>query len=328
MKREKFVYNEKTLQYEKIESNLKQVLTRFATQASIVLVCAFGIYSVSSTYLPSPKEKIMEKELDQMENHFSSITNEFDALSSDLESLRMKDQEVNRLIFGLDAIDDNLWEGGIGGSDRYKYITKYSSNTELITNTKERVRKLKQQMDLQRKSLDTIYTLALEREEKLVSIPSIKPVQEDKLARDIRYLSGYGIRIHPVHKVKKFHKGIDFTAPEGTPIQATGNGKVVKVEKLSKGYGHSVTIDHGFGYKTLYAHMQEIHVKKGDKVLKGEQIGTVGDTGMSTAPHLHYEVKINGKNVNPIDYCLDGLTSEEYHNLVIKASIENQAFDY
>jgi len=262
-----------------------------------------------------------------MEHHFSSITNEFDALAEDLDDLKSKDAEVNRLIFGLDPIDENIWEGGTGGSDKYKFITKYSSNTELITNTKDRLTKLKSRMDVQRRSLDTIYSLAIEREEKLTSIPSIKPVQEDKLARDIRHLSGYGIRIHPVHKVKKIHKGIDFTAPEGTPIQATGNGVIKKVTK-SRSYGNNVVIDHGFGYETLYAHMAEVHVKKGEKVIKGQQIGTVGNTGLSTAPHLHYEVRINGKHVNPIDYCLDGLTSEEYHNLVIKASIENQAFDY
>ena len=327
MSREKYIYNEKTLQFEKLKASPKQRLGQFAIFTVIAIIGAIAIYSAANKYFPSPKEKILSKELNQMEHHFASITNEFDELAKGLNDLKSKDAEVNRLIFGLNPIDENIWEGGTGGSDKYKYITKYSSNTELITSTKDRLAKLKSQMDIQRKSLDTIYTLAVEREEKLTSIPSIKPVQEDKLARDIRRLSGYGIRIHPVHKVKKIHKGIDFTAPEGTPIQATGNGTIKKVTK-SRSYGNNVIIDHGFGYETLYAHMAEVHVKKGEKVIKGQQIGTVGNTGLSTAPHLHYEVRINGKHVNPIDYCLDGLTSEEYHNLVIKASIENQAFDY
>lgn len=327
MSREKYIYNEKTLQFEKLQTSPKQRLGQIAVFIIISLIGAIVIYNLVNKYFPSPKEKILSKELTQMEHHFSSITNEFDELAKGLNDLKSKDAEVNRLIFGLDPIDENIWEGGTGGSEKYKYITKYSSNTELITSTKDRLAKLKSQMDIQRKSLDTIYSLAVEREEKLTSIPSIKPVQEDKLARNIRHLSGYGIRIHPVHKVKKIHKGIDFTAPEGTPIQATGNGTIKKVSK-SRSYGNNVIIDHGFGYETLYAHMHEVHVKKGEKVIKGQQIGTVGDTGLSTAPHLHYEVRINGKHVNPIDYCLDGLTSEEYHNLVIKASIENQAFDY
>ena len=327
MSREKYIYNEKTLQFEKLKSSPKQKLGKFAIYTVFTIIGSFAIYSLANKYFPSPKEKILSKELNQMEHHFASITNEFDELAKGLNDLKSKDAEVNRLIFGLNPIDENIWEGGTGGSEKYKYITKYSSNTELITNTKDRLAKLKSQMDIQRKSLDTIYSMALEREEKLTSIPSIKPVQEDKLARNIRHLSGYGIRIHPVHKVKKIHKGIDFTAPEGTPIQATGNGTIKKVTK-SRSYGNNVIIDHGFGYETLYAHMAEVHVKKGEKVIKGQQIGTVGNTGLSTAPHLHYEVRINGKHVNPIDYCLDGLTSEEYHNLVIKASIENQAFDY
>ena len=327
MSREKYIYNEKTLQFEKLQTSPKQRLGQFAIYSVLTIIGACIVYSLANKYFPSPKEKVLAKELNQMEHHFSSITNEFDELAKGLNDLKSKDAEVNRLIFGLDPIDENIWEGGTGGSEKYKYITKYSSNTELITNTKDRLAKLKSQMSIQRKSLDTIYSLALEREQKLTSIPSIKPVQEDKLARNIRHLSGYGIRIHPVHKVKKIHKGIDFTAPEGTPIQATGNGTIKKVNK-SRSYGNNVIIDHGFGYETLYAHMHEVHVKVGEKVIKGQQIGTVGDTGLSTAPHLHYEVRINGKHVNPIDYCLDGLTSEEYHNLVIKASIENQAFDY
>ncbi len=326
--REKYVYNEKTLQYEKLTYGPKERFQSFLKKAAIIVVCSGALYYVSADYFPTPKEKTLSKELNQMEHHFSSITDEFDQLADELKDLQNKDAEVHRLIFGMDPIDESMWEGGTGGSEKYKYITKYSSNTELITNTKDRIQKLRQQIDLQRNSLDTIYTMATEREEKLASIPSIKPVQEDKLKRNIRYLSGYGIRIHPVHKVKKIHRGIDFTAPEGTPIQATGNGTVKKVEKRRKGYGNNIVIDHGFGYETRYAHMDEIHVKKGDKVLKGEQIGTVGNTGTSTAPHLHYEVLINGRHVNPIDYCLDGLTSEEYHDLVIKASIENQAFDY
>ncbi len=327
MRREKYIYNEKSLQFEKLVVSPTQRLKQIALYLFVATIGAAILYNIAITYFPTPKEQVLTKELDQMEHHFSSITNEFDVLTQGLEELKSKDAEVNRLIFGLDPIDENIWDGGTGGSEKYKYITKYSSNTELITNTKDRLAKIKSRMDIQRKSLDTIYTLALEREEKLTSIPSIKPVQEDKLARDIRHLSGYGIRIHPVHKVKKIHKGIDFTAPEGTPIQATGNGVIKKVTK-SRSYGNNIIIDHGFGYETLYAHMAEVHVEKGEKVIKGQQIGTVGNTGLSTAPHLHYEVRINGKHVNPIDYCLDGLTSEEYHNLVIKASIENQAFDY
>nr|WP_262914121.1 M23 family metallopeptidase [Portibacter lacus] len=169
--------------------------------------------------------------------------------------------------------------------------------------------------------------LALARKEKLSSIPSIKPVREDKLKRNILKLSGFGYRLHPVHGVKKFHKGIDFTAPRGTAIISSGDGKVTRVENKTRGYGKNIIVDHGYGYTTLYGHLSEIDVKVGDKVTRGQVIGKIGSTGTSTAPHLHYEVRINGQAVNPIDFCMDGLSPEEYQQLVHKAAEENQSFD-
>lgn len=327
MRRNKYILNERTLQYEKIQPSLKDRIIQFSTYLTIVCIGAFGLYSFSHKLFPTPKEKALSFQLNEMETHFSSVIDEFDLLSEDIEMLHQKDAEVHRMIFGMDPIDESIWKGGTGGSEKYAYITKFKDSGELVEETLERIEKLKYQLNIQKNSLDTIYTKAIERETKLASIPSIKPIEEDKLKRNIRYLSGFGYRIHPVHKVKKFHKGIDFTAPKGTAIQATGNGIIRKIEKRSNGYGRSVTIDHGFGYTTLYAHMRDIDVKVGQKVTKGEKIGTVGNTGTSTAPHLHYEVRIDGKPVNPIDYCMDGLSPEEYHELVIKASVENVSID-
>jgi murein DD-endopeptidase MepM/ murein hydrolase activator NlpD len=169
--------------------------------------------------------------------------------------------------------------------------------------------------------------MAKSREDMIASIPSIKPVRIDKLSKDMNLMSGYGIRLHPVHKVNKMHEGLDFTAPPGTPIQSTGNGRVIKVENKSSGYGRHVIIDHGFGYQTLYAHMKEIKIRQGTIVKKGQLIGTVGNTGTSTAPHCHYEVRYNKRPVNPIHYCMDDLSPQEYQELVEKASITNQSFD-
>ena len=278
--------------------------------------------------MPTPKEIAMEKELNTMQYQFSSISSDFDNMARQLEDLQTTDAEVHRIIFGIDPIDESVWDGGIGGHEENQYYSTIDNSETFITDTRKKIERLQYKLGIQKNSLDTIFNLAKQREEKLLSIPSIKPVQETKLKRQMRYLSGFGIRIHPVHKVKKFHKGIDFTAPRGTAIQATGNGKVVRVEKKKKGYGKNVIIDHGFGYTTLYAHMSEVLVEVGQKVTKGEKIGTVGSTGTSTAPHLHYEVRINDKPVNPIDYCMDGLSPEEYKELVLRASQINQSFDY
>ncbi len=327
MKKDLYVYNEQTLSFERISKPgrvrlMKNSLLLF----SIATVSAIA-YLIFNGTIQSPGEQFLTKELGQMERHYDALTSEIDGLSQELNSLQTKDAEVHRMIFGMTPLDSSMWEGGIGGHEKHQYLTKYSNTTDIIETSLDKVEKLKRQLNLQKKSLDTLYTKAVERESRLAAIPSIKPIQEDKLKRKIRHLSGYGFRIHPVHKVKKFHKGIDFTCPRGTAIQATGNGVVKKVEKRRSGYGKNVLIDHGFGFETLYAHMNDIDVKTGQKVTKGQKIGTVGSSGTSTAPHLHYEVRINGKAVNPIDYCMDGLSSEEYQELVEKSKVENQSFD-
>ena len=327
MKREKYVYNEQTLQYEKFKRSPAEKLTRFSGMFFSIVICSAVIFGIAFKYFPTPKEKSLERENQQMVYHFSNLKGDFGIIAEDLNQLQRKDADVHRMIFGLDPIDESVWNGGVGGHNKYAMLDNFGNTGEMISESLENVDKLKRKIELQRESLDMIFELAQSKEKKLASIPSIKPVVEDKLKRKIKHLSGYGIRLHPVHKVKKFHKGIDFTAPKGTAIQATGNGKVIRVEKKKRGYGHNVVIDHGYGYTTLYAHMKTIIVKKGEKVTKGQKIGEIGSTGTSTAPHLHYEVRINGKAVNPIDYCLDGLSPTEYKELVAKASEENQSFD-
>ncbi len=327
MSREKYVYNEKTLQYEKVKISPKEFLYRTLAYSTTVILTSVILFSVAYMYFPSPKEKSLEREIKQMEYQYSSLVTDFDHLAEGLENLQTKDSEIHRMIFGLEPMDEAVWEGGTGGHEKYSFITKYKNSGELLENSLSKADKLKRKLELQKSSLSEIYDLAIKRESKLASIPSIKPIREDRLKRKIKHLSGYGIRIHPVHKVKKFHKGIDFTCPKGTAIQATGDGVVKRVEKRKRGYGKNVVIDHGFGYETLYAHMSEIDVKKGEKIKKGQKIGSVGSTGTSTAPHLHYEVIRNGKSVNPIDFIMDGLSPEEYKELVLRSSVENQSFD-
>jgi len=267
------------------------------------------------------------REIDQMKDHYAKIDNEVALMSKVLSNVQDRDGSVHRLMFGMDPIDDGVWEGGVGGSDKYSDVTKFKNTANTLIGTEQKIKKLKLQLDIQSKSLDEIEKLASKREVQLASIPAIKPIREDKLKRSIRSLSGFGMRMHPVFKRRKMHTGIDFTCPTGTPIQATGDGTVYRVTKSSSGYGHHVVIDHGFGYKTLYGHMSRIDVKKGQKVTRGQMIGAVGSTGTSTAPHLHYEVIFQKKKVNPIHYCMDGLTAEEYQELANMASATNQSFD-
>lgn len=327
MKRNKYVYNPHTLQFEETKLTAKQVMLRGVAIVSGVICTSVLLIFILSALYTSPKEKSLQRELNQMSMQYDLISNDVNELAGELNAIQEKDANIHRVILGMDPIDENVWNGGKGGAPRYDYITNFGNTGKVIKESLSKVDKLKLQLELQKNSLESIEKLADNRKEKLVSIPSIKPVSEDKLKRNIHRLSGFGYRIHPIHGVKKFHNGIDFTAPKGTNIISSGNGKVIRVESKKRGYGKNIIVDHGYGYTTLYGHLSQIDVKVGDKVTRGQVIGKVGTTGTSTAPHLHYEVRINGKAVNPIDYCMDGLSPEEYQILVQRAAEENQSFD-
>lgn len=270
---------------------------------------------------------MVQNEKEQLEFYLSNLHEEFDNLSAKVESLHEKDSEINRMILGVKPIDEGIWNGGIGGHDKYAFLDNLKETGKMLKTNLTRVDELKRKIEIQKHSLDSLFKVAETKERKIACIPSIKPVKETALKKDVRFLSGFGMRIHPIHKLRRFHKGIDFTAPTGTDIQATGDGKVVGINKAGSGYGKNVVIDHGYGYKTLYAHMNTINVKEGQVVKKGQKIGAVGNTGSSTGAHLHYEVILNGNSINPIDYCLDGLTPKEYQELVKRAATDNQSLD-
>ncbi|MFK7932555.1 MAG: peptidoglycan DD-metalloendopeptidase family protein [Saprospiraceae bacterium] len=262
-----------------------------------------------------------------MKIQYSELDRQMHRATEVLDNLQDRDAHAHRMIFGMNPIDDNVWDGGVGGHDRYEDMRQYRNSGDLMASISQKMDKLNRQLVMQSQSLDTIQSLASEKEKMLASIPSIKPVRSDKLNRNIKLLSGFGRRIHPIHKVWKMHAGIDFSAPTGTAIQATGDGKVVRVEHKKSGYGTNVVVDHGYGYKTLYAHMSKVLVTKGQKVNKGQKIGLVGSTGTSTAPHCHYEIHHKGQKINPIHYCLDGLNPNEYQSMVDAAAMSNQSFD-
>jgi hypothetical protein len=327
MENKKYFYNPKTLQFEPIEVSLQSRLLKIGGFLIGVIALTFILLNFAGEYFETPREKALARELDQMNYYYNALSGDFENMKHHIQDLQQKDASVHRVILGMEPIDEAVWESGVGGYDKYSHITNYKNSGELIKATLAKADKLKRKIELQNRSLDTLQAIAIAKEDKLASIPSIKPIRLDKLKRKMNYLSGFGIRIHPVHKVKKFHKGIDFTAPKGTPIQATGNGVVIKAKSQRSGFGKHIKIDHGYGYVSVYAHMNSIDVKVGDKVKKGQVIGSVGSTGLSTAPHCHYEVHYNGKAVNPVDFCLDGLSPEEYEELVENAAVENQSFD-
>ncbi len=323
MGKEKFYYNETTLRYEKLKTPLKSKLLTALGFLAMSAAMAFVLYS----FVPSPFERAQTREIQQLELQHIAMNDQVEKMGKVLENLQDRDANVHRIIFGMDPIDNQVWNGGQGGSEKYDFITNYKTTGELLQSTQQKADKLKRQLAIQSESLDKIETEASSREEKLAAIPAIKPIREDKLKRNIRALSGFGMRMHPIFKRKKMHTGMDFTCPKGTDIQATGAGVIEKIIKKKSGYGTHIIINHGYGYQSLYAHMGSVSVKAGDKVSRGQIIGTVGNTGTSTAPHLHYEVIHNNRKVNPISYCMDGLSAEEYQSLVDAAAKINQSFD-
>ncbi len=325
MGKEKFVYNTQTLRYEKIQETTTQKVLRVLGFICAALFAAFFLKVAADKWLPSPQVKAKQAEIEVMKEKYHSLEEEIGRLKSVLGSLQDRDAYAHRMVFGMEPIDEGVWEGGVGGHDKYEALRDFSTG-DLMAEVSQSVDQLKRQLDLQSRSLDTIINMAKKKEDMLAHMPSIKPVRSDKLARKVGLLSGFGRRIHPIYKIPKMHYGIDFTAPRGTPIQATAAG-VVKKAGRGSGYGNRVIIDHQNGYETLYAHMKRIDVKAGDKVVRGDQIGLVGSTGASTAPHCHYEISLNGQKINPIHYCMDGLSPEEYQELVKAAEMVNQSFD-
>lgn len=323
MKKEKYYYNLKTLRYEKIEVSSKRNFLRFLGFLSAALLTSFVLATMWSFFYDTPEEKILKTENKKLIEHNNLMDKELENIDKILAGLKQRDNNLYRVIFEADPIPSSISEVGIGGSSRYKDLKGYK-NSDLMTHLNTRVDKIKRQLYLQSKSYDEIKKLVDNKEEMLQAIPAIQPISNKDLTR---MASGYGMRIDPVYNVSKMHWGMDFTAPTGTEIYATGSGKVVESNYSNGGYGNRIKIDHGYGYQSLYAHMSSIAVKKGDKVTRGQVIGYVGNTGKSVGPHLHYEVIKNGNKINPVYFYYQDLNEESFEKMVELSANSGQSLD-
>jgi len=321
--RTKYRFNTKTLSYEKIELDWKQKLFRVSTFVVASIFMGFLLYVMASKLIDSPKEKLLKKENNQLKSQYEFLNRRMEQVTAVLEDIRRRDDEIYRIIFEAEPIAKEIREAGFGGVNRYKKLEGYK-NSELIIESASMLDQITKQLYIQSKSFDEVLDMAIRKEEMLAAIPAIQPVANKELKR---MASGYGMRMHPIYKRRKMHTGMDFSAERGTEIYATGAGTVEVATKSRRGYGNHVIIDHGYGYKTLYAHMSTINVRRGEKVVRGTVIGLVGNTGLSVAPHLHYEVIKNGDKVNPINYYFNDLTPEEYDRMIEFAAQPTQSFD-
>ena len=323
MSKIKYYYDTKTLSYKPIESTGIDKFKKFIVYLTSSAILAFFTLLIFFQYFDSPKEKRLKGEINHLLSQYEIINNDLEKIELVLDDIQKRDDNIYRTIFEADPIPTSIRKQGFGGVNRYKKLSGYS-NSDLIINTSKKIDQLTKQLYLQSKSFDEIIELAKNKSKMLASIPAIQPVANKDLKR---MTSGYGYRIHPIYKTRKMHYGMDFSAKVGTEIYATGDGVVSKVKRSKRGYGNYVKINHGFGYETLYAHMSKYIVKKGQKVKRGEVIGYVGNTGISTAPHLHYEVRKDNKKINPVNFYFNDLTPDEYEKMLELASQPNQSFD-
>ena len=319
----KYYYDTKTLSYKPIDSTGVDKFKNFVIYFTSSAILAFFIILIFFQYFDSPKEKRLKNEINNLTTQYEFINNNLKQIELVLDDIQKRDDNIYRTIFEADPIPTSIRKQGFGGVNRYKKLSGYS-NSDLIINTTKKIDQLTKQLYLQSKSFDEIIELAKNKSEMLACLPAIQPVANKDLKR---MASGYGYRIHPIYKTRKMHYGMDFSAKIGTEIYATGDGVISKVKRSKRGYGNYVKINHGFGYETLYAHMSKYIVKKGQKVQRGEVIGFVGNTGISTAPHLHYEVRKDNKKINPVNFYYNDLTPEEYEKMLEISSQYNQSFD-
>ena len=323
MAKTRYTFNTRTLTYEEHKFTPGQKILKFLFFVISSLAFSAVLIFLSFTFFESPKERILEREVSQYELQYHIMNDRLGQMQKLMDELSDRDDNIYRVIFEAEPIPKSVRRAGYGGIDRYSRLEGYE-NSELLIETSKKLDKIASQVYVQSKSFDEVYDLALNKEKMLASIPAIQPVSNTDLKRLSSY---YGYRPDPIYKVRKFHAGVDFSAPQGTAVYSPGEGVVTKVKRSRRGYGNTIEIDHGFGYVTFYAHLKEFKVKKGQKVKRGELIATVGNSGKSTAPHLHYEVRKNNRTVNPIYYFFNDLTPEEFETILDRSKIPSQSLD-
>ncbi|EAR00598.1 M23 family metallopeptidase [Maribacter sp. HTCC2170] len=325
MSKVKYYYDPDTLSYRKIEPKKSR---RYRNISFFVLGSfLFGLLSLilllNTNLINTPRELSLQREAKNYELQFELLNRKMEQIEEVLANVEDRDNNIYRLYFEANPISEEQRRAGFGGINRYKALEGFN-NSEMVIETTKRLDIIKKQIAIQSKSLDEITKLAEEKEKLLAAIPAIQPINNEDLTR---MASGYGWRSDPFTKARKKHWGMDFTSPRGTPIYASGDGKVVRADNNASGYGKHIRIDHGYGYLSLYAHMSNYNVKKGQKVKRGDLIGFVGNTGRSEAPHLHYEVWKDKERINPINFYYGSLTPEEFENMLKFANQENQSLD-
>lgn len=318
----KYGFNKETLEYQEVRKSgfekLKVLIRRIITS----ILSGFVLITVFYYFFDSPKENALKKENEILLAKYTILNKKVEDATKVIEDLENRDDNIYRVIFEAEPIPKTIRRAGTGGVEKYENLS-FLNNAEIVQNTSEKLDKLLKAVYVQSKSYDDIENMVKNKVEMLASIPAILPIAIKDYKR---VSSGFGYRIHPIYKQRIWHNGMDFTGKTGTPVYATGDGKVT-FAKFSNGHGRKVVINHGFGYKTVYAHLNGFNVRRGQKVKRGDIIGYLGNTGVSTGPHLHYEVHKDGAAQDPVNYYFNDLTADAYDKIVAAAANTGQSMD-
>ena len=323
MKRQKYIFNHKTLSFEKYILPKKAVVGRVFLALLMFGGFAFLFAFLLYTFFSSPKEKMQARELEYMKLQYEILNDKLNNMETLLADMEDRDDNVYRVVLEAEPIPRSVRRAGYGGPHRYDHLYGYS-NSDIVASASKKLDLIASRLFAQSESYDEVFEMARNKSEMLSSIPAIMPVK----ATDLKYISSYfGYRPDPINNKIKFHSGIDFSANEGVSVYASGDGKVVEVETSHWGYGKMITIDHGYGYKTRYAHLKNFAVRRGQKVTRGQVIGRVGRTGKSTGSHLHYEVLKNDVQINPMHFFYNDLTPDQYEKILEQSTIPTKTMD-
>ncbi|MCK5136158.1 MAG: M23 family metallopeptidase [Bacteroidales bacterium] len=320
MARSQFKFNPEDLNYNKLDDSLGARIWRVVIYVAAILVMAILLNVFYSLFFDTPRERQIRRENELLVEQYEALNERKGMVDTVMHEIQRIDKDIYRVIFETEPVEGEM---NPGNDVNYQSLL-HASNEEIVTFTAHKLDSMISHDKSTASMYDVLMIKGEARLDMLPAIPAIQPIEN----RDLTLIaSGFGHRIHPIYKIRKMHTGIDFSAPVGTPVYATADGVVETAVRSGRGLGNRIQIDHGYGYKTLYAYMDELNVRSGQRVKRGDVIGTVGDTGLSVAPHLHYEVHLNGEPVNPINYFFLELTPEEYDRLIRTSIMSGQSFD-
>lgn len=320
MPKSQYKFNPDDINYDKMDDSFRTRFWRVVIYIFGALVLALLINFVYILLFDSPKERIVRRENEELKRQYQNLVERKATVDTVLSEITRTDENIYRLIFETEPADKNTVPNTI---DPYLELQN-KTDRQIVFSNSSRLDSMLQKTKQEKLDYDILRIKSEDKMEMLHCVPAIQPLENKDLTRTA---SGYGYRIHPIYKILKFHRGMDFTAPVGTPVFATGDGIVEVASRSRRGSGNRIVINHGYAYKTVYAHLHELNTRQGRRVNRGDVIGTVGTTGLSTAPHLHYEVLINDEPVNPLNFYFMELSPEDYERMIIISKKSGQSFD-